>query len=283
MTPRTYARVSARRHRCLIVGAGCLALLLPGCAAAPAQPVGSVSTVTGADPSTAAPPSTAPVSTPPATGSVEASPTPTPVDCSVARCVALTYDDGPSPLTNQLLDTFTARGAVATFFLNGRYASNDPTTVLRTRQLGMQIANHTTNHPQLTQLSPDQIAMEISDTQQRIFAITGEYPTLLRPPHGDTDANVAAIAGQQGLAVINWTDGPADWENTDAATVTQLTLARVRPGAIILMHDTYQWTVDAAPALIDGLQGQGYTLVTVDQIIGTPVAGQFYTDGQAPA
>jgi peptidoglycan/xylan/chitin deacetylase (PgdA/CDA1 family) len=49
------------------------------------------------------------------------------------------------------------------------------------------------------------------------------------------------------------------------------------------MHDTYQWTVDAAPALIDGLQGQGYTLVTVDQIIGTPVAGQFYTDGQAPA
>lgn len=206
-----------------------------------------------------------------------------PVNCAIAKCVALTYDDGPSPLTNQLLDTLTAKQAVATFFLYGAFIPNNPAAVQRAYDLGMEIGNHTTNHPMLTQQSPDQIDYELRDTQQRIFAITGEYPTVMRPPYGDRNATVDSIAGGNGLAVINWTDSPADWEAQDAASVAERTLSRVRPGAIILMHDTKQWTVDAAPAIIDGLRAQGYTLVTVSAIIGTPVAGQFYSDGQAPA
>ncbi len=199
------------------------------------------------------------------------------------NCVAITYDDGPSPLTNQLLDAYIQRGAVATFFVHGPKVANDPATVLRAFDAGMEIGNHSSNHPNLTLQSADVVAQELSDTQQEVAKVTGQAPRLLRPPYGETSATVNQIAGQQGLSVINWTDGPADWENRDAATVVNLTLARVRPGAIILMHDTHQWTVDAAPAIIDGLRQQGYELVTVSQLIGNPQPGQFYTDGQAPA
>lgn len=204
------------------------------------------------------------------------------VDCSISKCVAITYDDGPSPRTNQILDAFIAADAVATFFLNGQMASNDPATVRRGFDAGMEIANHTTNHTHLPLGSADQISFEISDTQQRIAAITGVAPTLLRPPYGDRNQLVDQIAGEQGLAVVNWSDGPADWENTDTQTVIDLTLARARPGSILLMHDTHQWTADATPAIIDGLQAQGYELVSVSQIIGTPTPGQFYTSGMAP-
>lgn len=218
----------------------------------------------------------------------DAAPTPTVttpelVDCRVANCVALTYDDGPSPLTNQLLDTFESRQAVATLFLNGQYVDDNPNPILRAKQLGMEIGNHTTSHPHLPELAPEAIDFEIADTQQRIQAVTGSYPTLLRPPYGERNALVDQVAGNHGLAVIGWTDSPADWQNTDMDTVVALTLSRVRPGAIILMHDTHQWTVDAAPQIIDGLRAQGYTLVTVSQIIGAPEPGMLYVDGQAPA
>lgn len=247
------------------------AVFLIGCAA-PAN--SSITTHSTPEPTVEAP-------TPVAAATIQ--PADPPVDCLVAKCVAITYDDGPSPLTNQLLDVYIAKDAVATFFLNGQFASNDPATVRRAFDAGMEIGNHTTNHTHLPSGNAEQIAFEISDTQARIAAITGVAPSLLRPPYGERNELVDQIAGAQGLAVINWTDGPADWENTDTQTVIDLTLARVRPGAIVLMHDTHQWTVDATPAIIDGLRAQGYELVSVTQIIGAPAAGQLYTSGLAPA
>ena len=262
------------------VAAG-LAVLLAGCAtpADSAEPTEPPPGVTQA-PATTSTPSAAPSPSADSATTTAAAAAP---DCSVVNCVAITYDDGPSPLTNQLLDAYIQRGAVATFFVHGPKVANDPATVLRAFDAGMEIGNHSSNHPNLTLQSADVVAQEISDTQQEVAKVTGQAPRLLRPPYGETSATVNQIAGQQGLSVINWTDGPADWENRDAATVVNLTLARVRPGAIILMHDTHQWTVDAAPGIIDGLRQQGYELVTVSQLIGNPQPGQFYTDGQAPA
>lgn len=268
-----------------LVAAG-LVVLLAGCATpghaeptAPATGVAWSPTVT-ATPSDDASPS---ANASPSAVSAATTPPKAAVDCSVVNCVAITYDDGPSPLTSQLLDTYIQHGAVATFFVHGPKVANDTSTVLRAFDAGMEIGNHSSNHPNLPLQSAEVIAQEIGETQQQVAAVTGQAPTLLRPPYGETSATVNQIAGQQGLSVINWTDGPADWENQDAATVVNLTLARVRPGAIILMHDTHQWTVDAAPAIIDGLRQQGYELVTVSQLIGNPQPGEFYTDGQAPA
>lgn len=275
--------VSLNTRRALAVGAALSILLVSGCAGRPASPGGGAPSADVATPSpipVAAEPTPVVVDSPSPTAEPT---TPAPVDCQVEKCVALTYDDGPTPLTNQLLDTLVAKQAVATFFLYGAFIDSNPAAVARTHELGMQIGNHTTYHPMLTQQTPDQITFELDDTQARIHAITGQYPTIMRPPYGDHNATVDNIAGQLGLAVINWTDSPADWEPQDAASVAERTLNRVRPGAIILMHDTKQWTVDAAPAIIDGLRAQGYVLVTVDQIIGTPAPGQAYTAGQAPA
>ena len=268
-----------------LVAAG-LVVLLAGCATpGHAGPTAPPTEVAPSQTVTATPSDDASPSADAASSAVSAATTPpkAAADCSVVNCVAITYDDGPSPLTSQLLDIYIERGAVATFFVHGPKVVNDPVTVQRAHDAGMEIGNHSSNHPNLSLQSAEVVAREIGDTQLQVAAVTGQAPKLLRPPYGETSATVNQIAGQQGLSVVNWTDGPADWENHDAVTVAALTLARVRPGAIILMHDTHQWTVDAAPAIIDGLRQQGYELVTVSQIIGSPQPGQFYTDGQAPA
>lgn len=222
-------------------------------------------------------------STPSASVSASASLTPSPTpsapakpDCDQLKCIAITYDDGPSALTDQLIDDYVAAGANATFFVNGQFARTYPETVKRAHQLGFEVGNHTTSHKHLPKLDDATIAKEISSTTKSIEWATGATPTLLRPPYGDRSERVDRIAGEQGLAVINWDTSPADWANKDTATIVRLSLERARPGAILLMHDTHQWTVDAAPATIKGLQDQGYTLVTVSELIGEPVPGKLY-------
>lgn len=263
-----------------------LGLLLLGCAQQPAE-TAQTTFATTPSPSQVEQqePETTELESQSAAGSSPATPRPAAPapDCSVVACLALTFDDGPTGLTDQLVETLVAHDARATFFLNAGYATNNPEVVLRTQQAGMEIASHTTNHTNLALQSAETIAFEISDAQQRIEAITGQAPTLLRPPHGSYNHAVLQIAGQHGLAVVNWTDGPADWVNRDTTQVVDRTLAVARPGAIILLHDTYQWTVDAAPAIITGLQRQGYQLVTVSELLGTPQPGTLYGSGQAPA
>ena len=256
-------------------------LLLPGCAqpAEPVEPASTPAPVTSRAPESE-PPATEPAAEP---STPDPSPAAAPPDCTVVACIALTYDDGPTGLTDHVVDALVDRDARATFFLNASYATDNPDTVLRTQQAGMEIANHTTNHANLALQGADTIAYEIGDAQQRIEAITGQAPTLLRPPHGAYNDLVLQIAGQHGVAVVNWTDGPADWENRDTASVINRTLAVARPGAIILLHDTYQWTADATPAIIDGLQAQGYHLVTVSELLGTAEPGVLYGSGPAPA
>ena len=221
------------------------------------------------------------VSASPSAAATSVTPSPTPSvpakpDCSELKCIAITYDDGPSALTDQLIDDYVAAGAKATFFVNGNFVRTFPETVKRAHQLGFEVGNHTTNHKHLPKLDDATIAKEMSSTTKNIEWATGATPTLMRPPYGERSARVDAVAEQQGLAVISWTSSPADWANKDTATIVRLSLERARPGAILLMHDTHQWTVDAAPATIKGLQDQGYTLVTVIELIGEPVPGKLY-------
>lgn len=204
-------------------------------------------------------------------------PTPTPaVDCSQVKCVALTYDDGPSELTAQLLDTFKAHDAQATFFLLAPAAETYPDVVKRQIAEGHEVGNHTVNHVMLAQQSDDKAASEISDGQARIAKLSGKPVNLLRPPYGDRSKRIDAIAGKYGQAVINWTTSPEDWTYQDAATIEKLTLERVTPNSIILMHDTHTWTVNAAGPILTGLKKQGYHFVTVTQLLQTPKPGVLY-------
>lgn len=213
-----------------------------------------------------------------ASPSASASATTKQVDCTKQKCVALTYDDGPSPLTPKLLKAFTDRHATATLFMLGNAAETYPETVRQAYAQGFEIANHTYDHQAISGLSDSKVAWEVSKTNTILTKLTGEKPTLMRPPYAARTSRTDHVVGKEGLSVIVWNNSPEDWVagHDTAKVIAKLTLERTSRNSIILMHDIHTWTVDAAPAIIDGLQKQGYTLVTVSQLLGTTKAGEVY-------
>lgn len=186
-----------------------------------------------------------------------------PVNCAVAKCIALTYDDGPTAYTPMILDALKARSAVATFFVLGDKLDYFKPTLNRILQEGNEIGNHSWSHPHLPKLSAGQVRSEIQRTQDKIKLLTGYLPLVMRPPYGETNPTVARNVG---LPQILWSVETFDWRDSNTYLTTQRALAQARPGRIILMHDTHRSTALAAPAIIDGLQGQGYTLVTISEL-----------------
>ena len=227
-----------------------------------------------AEPVPTEPAAPVPVATAPVAPSPPAS-VPSP-DCAVVACVALTFDDGPGPDTPRLLDELAARGASATFFVVGRQIAREPGVVAREAAAGHAVGNHTWDHVDLTRLSPAAAATELDSTGQAIVAAGGPAPTLARPPYGSVSGLVRQTYSDRGLVGVLWDVDTEDWKNRDAAITTQRALAGAHPGAIILMHDIWPSTVDAVPAIVDGLRARGLTLVTVPQLLTAPVAGRMY-------
>lgn len=251
-------------------------MLLGACSSGTDTAGAPAATSTSVASSGASTPPSQPSATPSATPSA-AAPT-APVDCKKLKCVALTYDDGPSPYTPKLLKAFTDRHANATLFMLGNAAQTYPQTVKQAYDQGFEIANHTYDHQAISGLSDAKVAWEVTTTNAALKKITGQEPTLMRPPYAARTKRTDAVVGKAGLAPVVWNNSPEDWvagHNT-AAVITKLTLERTSPGSIILMHDIHPWTVDAAPAIIDGLQKKGYTLVTVTQLLSSTTPGVLY-------
>lgn len=205
----------------------------------------------------------------PTAGAVpEPEPDRAPVDCAVERCVALTFDDGPGPYTARLLDELAARSVPATFFVVGRQVAARPDLVAREHAEGHAVGDHTWDHRDLTTLAPDQIADEVDRTAQAVQDATGTSPTLVRPPYGAVDDDVLSVLEARGETAVLWDVDTEDWRNRDAAETTRRALAGAHPGAIVLLHDVHPTTVDAVPGIVDQLRAQGYTLVTVPELLG---------------
>lgn len=201
-------------------------------------------------------------------------------DCSVLKCVALTFDDGPGPNTSRLLDILESTGAEASFFfLVGERISGYPTVVRRMRTLGLEVANDSLNHADLTTLSTTEITSQLSRTSATIESTIGKRPTRMRPPYGARNATVDYISGQQGLAVILWSLDTLDWQFRDPVRTRSVVVNGAVDGTIVLMHDTHSTTVDAVPGIISDPRARGFTLVTVSEILGSPVPGIVYSHG----
>ncbi|MGW0997240.1 polysaccharide deacetylase family protein [Streptomyces sp. NPDC002523] len=196
--------------------------------------------------------------------------TPAPVvDCRVTKCVALTFDDGPTQYTATVLDTLERQHTVATFFLIGPHALRYRKDVLRQQRDGDAIGDHTVTHPYLTRLPPARIDYELKTAAGQIASATGHRPTLFRPPFGAWNAKVRAAAGAERLSVVMWSVSPKDWRYHNPHLIEQRVLARVRPGAIIVLHDRYATTPPAVPHIIAALKARGYVLVTIPQMFAT--------------
>jgi peptidoglycan/xylan/chitin deacetylase (PgdA/CDA1 family) len=206
---------------------------------------------------------------------------PAPVDCGQARCVALTFDDGPDVETGRLLDLLKQRGVPATFFVLGRQVEQHEALARRITAEGHEIGNHTWNHERLTTLSPAGIRENLQRTADLVTRVTGTSPTLVRPPFGASNSSVAAAAG---APIVLWTVDPRDWRKRDPDAVYERVTAQVRPGAIVILHDTRKTSVDAVPRILDTLAQRGYTFVTVSRLFGGHLEpGHTYRERPDPA
>ncbi|WP_405907514.1 polysaccharide deacetylase family protein [Streptomyces sp. NBC_00828] len=193
-------------------------------------------------------------------------------DCNVKKCVALTFDGGPSEPTPKLLDILKEKKVHATFFLQGKgHVDTYPDTVLRMAKEGHEIGNHTWSHKVLTELSAKEVETEMKPVQDAVRDITGRAPVLMRPPQGRTSDDVSAVMKRLGLAQILWSVTAKDYATTDSSLITRRVLEQTRRDGIILLHDRHKGTVPAVPGIIDSLRRRGYTVVTVSQLMAPAV------------
>ena len=200
------------------------------------------------------------------------------------KVIALTFDDGPGETTVRLLDELKARGMKATFFVVGNRAERSPDILRRMVADGHEVGTHTYSHPNLTKLSAEERADNIQRSIDAITAATGKPVTLLRPPGGSYNDEVKAYCAEKNLRIIYWSVDTRDWESHNKekilATAFQSGRYGIQDGAIVLMHDIYTDTVDAAVEMMDQLRAEGYLTVTVSELLllrqGGGVPGEGY-------
>ena len=185
--------------------------------------------------------------------------------------IALTLDDGPNPTyTSQVLSILKHYGIKATFFCMGSRVQQYPYLVKQEYQQGHSVENHTWSHPFMPDLSEPSLIWQITTTSNIIERVTGERPTLFRPPYGAFTAPVLKVVNTLGLSTFIWNDDPEDWSQPGTNTIISRVLNRIGYGSIILMHDgggDRSQTVAALPTIIEWLQSHGYTFVTLKQLV----------------
>jgi peptidoglycan/xylan/chitin deacetylase (PgdA/CDA1 family) len=194
------------------------------------------------------------------------------------KVVALTFDAGANAdAVPSILATLDQYEVPATFFLTGKWVEAYPELAA---QIGARypVANHTYSHPDLTELSDDGVAGEISQGGERIEEATGQDTRpMFRFPFGASDPRTIGIANSLGYGCINWTVDTRGWQGTSGGQSADLIVDRVvgaiRPGEIVIMHvgshptDGSTLDADALPRVIDALRARGYGFATIDQYL----------------
>ncbi|MCU1515010.1 MAG: hypothetical protein JWO10_2100 [Microbacteriaceae bacterium] len=207
---------------------------------------------------------------------------PAPLDhlnCAIVACMALTFDDGPGPYTDDLIGTLKAKNASATFFMVGRNAEAYPSLVQRVSAAGQEIGNHSWSHPELTKLSDADIRSQVDRTSQAIFDAIGRRPALMRPPYGDENQRVRDDVE---LPLVLWDVDPKDWTEPPVDQLLDRTINGPRIGSILLMHDVHKPTVEHSGEIIDGLRARGFSFATITQLMRgqLPPAGTVISHGE---
>ena len=218
------------------------------------------------------------ISTAPAVAGIETiepvPPVPAP-NCAQVACLALTFDDGPSPtVTPRVLDILAKHNVHSTFFVIGLHVPGNEELLRRMHREGHEIGNHSWGHKDMTSMNSTQIRQEVYGTQAAVIAAGVPAPRLFRPPYGAINQVVRANVP---LTIALWNIDPEDWHNKTPQQIIDHVEAHARPGAVVDMHDIYPQSADALDPLLTNLQ-QRYQLVTVSQLFnlapGQP--GMFY-------
>jgi len=179
--------------------------------------------------------------------------------------VALTFDDGPHyAYTKILLDGLKERDVVASFFVTGEHAALHPDLVKRMHDEGHLVGNHTYSHMQLRHDNREEYIEELILTNEVLEEITGEEIIFVRPPYGSWDKT---FEEKLNMIPVLWTVDPLDWCSSNVECIVQNTMCEVGDNDIILMHDYYETSVEAALEIVDKLLEKGFMFVTVEAIV----------------
>ncbi|KAI8799501.1 hypothetical protein BJ742DRAFT_845715 [Cladochytrium replicatum] len=189
--------------------------------------------------------------------------------CAKPNTWAMTFDDGPNGnITPGVLDALKNLGVKATFFVQGSSAAANPNLVKRAYNEGHQISQHTYTHPHLPQLSTSQIQSEVKRTEDLIYSLVGVHTVLIRPPFGETNANVQNVLHGMGYTSINWNLDSQDWNNQDPYNAFNQQLQPGK-GYISLQHDAQPVETGAKVTQIVNLaKSRGFKLVSIAECIG---------------
>lgn len=193
--------------------------------------------------------------------------------CSIPASIneiALTFDDGPHPETERLLDILDRYNAKATFFCIGTQVEKYPEIVNRIIQSGHSIGSHTYNHTwKFTLSSYRETTTEITRGIDAIEQITGKRTLLFRPPYGITNPMIGKSIKKNNLMSIGWNIRTFDTTKKHADDVFRKVAVALKPGAVILMHDRLKITVDAVPQILEEITKRGLITVTIEQALKT--------------
>lgn len=176
------------------------------------------------------------------------------------KMVYLTFDDGPGSYTEAILDILKHYNVHAIFFVVGKNVTIYPQTAKRMINEGHTVGNHSYAHRDFTVIKNADIIAEISKTQTAIKTATGVSPDLFRPPYGAINANVQKIVSDSGLNLMMWTVDPRDWSEPGADVIAKRVIDKIGPGSNVLLHTLHSQTVQALPAIIEGIRAKGFTL-----------------------
>ena len=179
--------------------------------------------------------------------------------------VALTFDDGPHQIcTPALLNGLKQREVKATFFLMGENIAGKEPLVQRMQAEGHLIGNHGYRHIQMTNEEAEQACADIEQTEKLIQSITGKRPEYLRPPYGDWNEQLECRVN---LTTVLWNVDSLDWKFQNTDRIVRRVEKDVKDGDIILTHDIFPTSVEAALRIVDDLQKRGYEFVTVEELL----------------
>lgn len=195
-----------------------------------------------------------------------------------AGYIALTFDDSPNgALTARLLDGLQERGAHATFFIIGQQIEGQEALLRRMAAEGHQIGNHTFTHRRLDNSGAVGLH-EMERTEETLSAVLGGSGYWVRPPWGFASAETLR---ETTVPLIHWSLDTEDWKVLNADKIAQNIIDHVQDGDIVLLHDSYETSIDAALTAIDALSAQGYAFVTVEELFAhmsvVPETGCFYS------
>ncbi len=184
--------------------------------------------------------------------------------CSISFDAAWGNED-----TQLLIDTLAKYNVKTTFFVVGDWVDKYPESVKALSDAGHEVMNHSNHHDHYNSLSAQEIIADVTACNEKIAAVTGVTPTLIRCPYGEYDDHVIAAIRSMGMEPVQWDVDSLDWKDYDAATICSRVTGKVQNGSIVLFHNAALHTPEALPEILECLIQEGYSVVPISRLIYT--------------